>query len=205
MLNWFDILILIFLLVAFINGYRKGLVMMLVGLATVILAAVFAGKLAVIVLPYLQNMFDFSPQVANVLSYVVAFLGIAIIVSIIGYLVQKIFESVNLNFINRILGSVVSIGTTVVVLSILLNLILMLDPGEKIIKPDVKKESFFYEKIRVVVPAIVPYLNKEVWEEYVPEKYRKQIESSGNTNNNTGTGQPIDSTFQRKYFETDSI
>ncbi len=205
MLNGFDLIILIFLLVAFVNGYRKGLVMMLVGLATVILAAVFAGKLAVTVLPYLQKTFDFSPQVIHVLSYVAAFLAIAAVVSLIGFLVQKVFESVNLNFINRILGGVVSMGTTVVVLSILLNLILMLDGEEKIIKPNIKQKSFFYEKVRVAVPAIVPYLNKEVWEEFVPEKYRKQIENSGSINYDTENGQPIDSAFQKKYFETDSI
>ena len=205
MLNGFDLIILIFLLVAFVNGYRKGLVMMLVGLATVILAAVFAGKLAVTVLPYLQKTFDFSPQVTHVLSYVAAFLAIAAVVSLIGFLVQQVFESVNLNFINRILGGVVSMGTTVVVLSILLNLILMLDGEEKIIKPNIKQKSFFYEKVRVAVPAIVPYLNKEVWEEFVPEKYRKQIENSGSINYDTENGQPIDSAFQKKYFETDSI
>lgn len=205
MLNGFDLIILIFLLVAFVNGYRKGLVMMLVGLATVILAAVFAGKLAVTVLPYLQKTFDFSPQVTHVLSYVAAFLAIAAVVSLIGFLVQKVFESVNLNFINRILGGVVSMGTTVVVLSILLNLILMLDGEEKIIKPNIKQKSFFYEKVRVAVPAIVPYLNKEMWEEFVPEKYRKQIEDSGSINYDTENGQPIDSAFQKKHFETDSI
>ncbi|HHV84864.1 MAG TPA: CvpA family protein [Petrimonas sp.] len=199
MLNWFDLLVLIFLIVAFINGYRKGLVTMLVGLVTVILAAVFAGKLADTLLPHIQKMFGSSPQVATVLSYVAAFVAIGAVVSIIGFLIQKLFESVNLNFINRILGSVVSIGTTVVVLSILLNLILMLDRKEKIIKPEIKQKSFFYERVRVAVPAIVPYLNKETWEEYVPEKYREQLE------NNMGTGQPIDSAFQKKYFETDSI
>ncbi len=204
MLNWFDLIILIFLLIAFINGYRKGLVMMLVGLTTVILAAIFGGQLAVKILPELQKLIDVSPQLANVLSYVAAFLAIAIVLGLVGFFVQKIFESVNLNFINRLLGSVVSVGTTVVVFSILLNLILMLDPVEKVIKPDVKQKSFFYERIRAVVPAIVPYLNKEVWEEYVPEKYRKQIESSGEENN-AGAGQPIDSNFQKKFFETDSI
>lgn len=205
MLNWFDIVILIFLLIAFINGYRKGLVMMLVGLATVILAAIFGGQLAVKIMPELQKLIDVSPQLANVLSYVAAFLAIAIVLGLVGFFVQKIFESVNLNFINRLLGSVVSVGTTVLIFSILLNLILMLDPGEKVIKPDVKQKSFFYEKVRVVVPAIVPYLNKEMWEEYVPEKYRKQIESSGDVNNNAESGQPIDSNFQKKFFETDSI
>lgn len=205
MLNWFDLIILIFLLIALINGYRKGLVMMLVGLATVILAAIFGGKLAVRILPELQKLFDISPQLANVLSYVAAFLAIAIVLGIVGFVVQKIFESVNLNFVNRILGSVVSMGTTMLILSILLNLVLMLDSEERIIKPEVKEKSFFYERVQVVVPAIVPYLDKKVWEDYVPEKYRKQVESYNSESVEPGIGHPIDSAFQRKYFEIDSI
>lgn len=205
MLNWFDLLALIFLLIAFINGFRKGLIRMLVGLAAVILAAVFGGKLAVIVLPELQKMFDLSPQAANVLSYGAAFLAIAAVISLIGSLIQKTVESVNLNFINRLLGGIVSLGTTTVVLSVLLNLILMLDSGEKLIKPGVKQKSFFYERVRVVVPAVVPYLNREVWEKYVPEEYRKQIENNRDGLENSDSGYPIDSTYQKKYFETDSL
>lgn len=205
MLNWFDLIILILLLIAFINGYRKGLVMMLAGLVTVILAAIFGGKLAVRILPELQKLFDMSPQLANVLSYVAAFLAIAVVLGLVGALVQKIFETVNLNFVNRLLGSVVSVATTTIVLSILLNLVLMLDSGERMIKPDVKEKSFFYERIQAVVPAIVPYLDKKMWEEFVPEKYRKQIESYDGEQLVPGTGNPIDSAFQRKYFETDSI
>ena len=205
MLNWFDLIVLILLLIAFVNGYRKGLVMMLAGLATVILAAIFGGKLAVRILPELQKLFDMSPQLANVLSYVAAFLAIAVVLGLVAALVQKIFETVNLNFVNRLLGSVVSVATTTIVLSILLNLVLMLDSGERMIKPDVKEKSFFYERIQAVVPAIVPYLDKKMWEEFVPEKYRKQIESYDGEQLVPGTGNPVDSAFQRKYFETDSI
>ena len=48
-MNWFDILIGILLLLAVVNGYRKGLIMQLVGLATLILAAIFGGRLAEII------------------------------------------------------------------------------------------------------------------------------------------------------------
>ena len=140
MLNWFDLIVLISLLAAFVDGYRKGLIMMLVGLATVVLAAVFAGRVAVNIKPHLEGVVDLSPQALHVLSYALAFLAIAAVVSLAGMVIQKLFESVNLNFINRLAGSVVSIGTTAVVLSILLNLVLMLDVNERLINHN--KESF---------------------------------------------------------------
>lgn len=205
MLNWFDIVTLIFLLIAFVNGYRKGLVMMIVSLATVILAAVFGGQLAKIILPELQKLIDMSPELANVLSYVAAFLAIAVVLSIIGKFVQRIFETINLNFINRILGSVIAMATTMVLLSIFLNLVLMLDRNENIIKPNIKKESFFYERVVAVVPAVVPYLNRDVWEKCIPNKYREQIDKENNKINNQKQGLPIDSTYQKRFFDADSV
>ncbi len=198
MMNWFDIVIVIALLVAFFNGYRKGLVMQLAGLVTVILAAVFGGRLARIILPELQNFFEnMSPNVATVLSYIIAFMGIALVISLIAGVIQGLFKVVNLNFINRLLGSIIALATTMIVLSLLLNLVLMLDSQQRIIKPEIKENSFFYEKVQAVVPAIVPYLNKETFEKYVPENYREQIEE------NQPKAAQVDSAFQDRYFETD--
>ena len=53
-MNWFDIFILLVLLGAFIRGMRKGLTMQLAGLVAIIVGAIFAGKAANIILPFLS-------------------------------------------------------------------------------------------------------------------------------------------------------
>lgn len=200
MTNWFDIIILILLLIALINGYRKGLVMQLAGLITIILSAVFGGRVAQMILPELQNFFpDLSPNIATFISYVIAFVGIGLVISFVAKLVQGLFKAVNLNFINRVLGSVIALSSTMIILSLIVNLILMVDSREQIIKPNIKESSYFYEGVQAVIPAIVPYLNKESWEKYVPEEYRKKIEE------NAIPPAKIDSAFQQKYFKTDTI
>lgn len=178
MLNWFDILVSIALVTALINGYRKGLVMQMVGLVSILLAAVFGGKVAKIILPELIRVLNISPNVAGVLSYIAAFALIAIVMYTIGNMIQKFLQAVNLNFVNRILGSIIGAATTMVVLSILLNLVLMIDPYKKIIKPEIRGKAFFYERVQSVIPAIVPYLNREVWEQYIPEKYREPVKGN---------------------------
>lgn len=178
MLNWFDILVSIALVVALISGYRKGLVMQAVGLVSIILAAVFGGKLAKIILPQLLRLMDISPNIAGVFLYIIAFALIAVIMYMLGNAIQKFLQAVNLNFINRILGGIIALATTMVALSILLNLTLMIDPYAKLIKPAIRSEAFFYERVKSVIPSIVPYLNRDVWEQYVPEKYREQIKGS---------------------------
>lgn len=205
MLNGFDIIVLIVLVVAFIKGYKKGLISMLIGLAIIVLAAIFGGTLANIFLPEINKILDISPQWANTLSYVSAFLIIAVVLTLVGHFIQKVFDAVNLSFVNRLGGSVISIGSAMVVLSILLNLLLFVDSGEKLIKPNVKKESFFYERVKAVVPAIVPYLNISSWDEILPQDIKKQLDTLDKVLESTQQGASIDSNYQKQYFETDSI
>ena len=86
------------------------------------------------------------------------------------------------------------------ILSIILNLVLMLDKKENLISKEIKNESFFFERVEAVVPAVVPYLDKELWE-YIPENYREEIESkSDSIFQNTPRGKEIDSIFQKEHF-----
>ena len=203
-MNWFDILVTILLLVALVNGYRKGLIMQLVGLGTIVLAAIFGGRLAAMILPELDRLVNFTPEVARVISYVLAFALIAVVISLIGRLLERFIDVVFLSFVNRLAGAVIAVGTMMVFLSVLLNLLLMLDQRETAITREVKEESFFFHRVEVVVPAIVPYLNKEFWDEYVPEKYREEIENKQDSIFRTlPGGRPIDSLFQQRHFNVD--
>lgn len=204
MMNWFDILISVLLLIAFINGYRRGLIMQLVGLATIVLAAIFGGKLAATILPELNRLINLAPDVARVLSFVLAFALIAVGISLIGRLLERFINVVFLSFINRVIGAIVAVGTMMVFLSVLLNLVLMLDQKDTLISREVKEDSFFFHRVEAVVPAIVPYLNKEFWEEYVPEKYREEIENKPDSIYKAlPSGAPIDSLFQQRHFNVD--
>ncbi|MDD2314677.1 MAG: CvpA family protein [Proteiniphilum sp.] len=203
-MNWFDVLVGMLLLIAFINGYRKGLIMQLVGLATIVLAAIFGGRIAERIFPEIIRLIDISPASAKVLAFVLAFALIAILLSLIGRLIQKFVDVVMLSFINRLLGSVISMGTMMFFLSILLNLILVLDKKEVVINRKTKQESFFFERVEAVVPAVIPYMNKELWEEYIPRPYIEELEKkSDSTYRDLPEGALIDSVYQQKHFNVD--
>lgn len=201
-MNWFDFIVGVFLVIALIRGYRKGLIMQLIQFSTVIIAAIFGGKVAKFILPELNNLLDISPQVAHVLSYIFAFILISVIVSLIGKVIQKLIDAVYLSFINRLLGAIVATGTVMLLLSIVLNLVLILDTKEYLIKKETKETSFFFNRVESVIPTIVPYLNKEIWVEYVPEKYRKEVERKTDSIYQYLPGNQIDSIYQQEHFNT---
>lgn len=177
MLNWFDIIIAIALITAFASGFRQGLIRQLINLCGLILGVVFAGQTAKIILPWLLQITHIPHNIASVVSYLMAFAIIMAIIALLGSIIQKFIAIIHLGFFNKLLGSMVSIGTATVVLSLILNVVLMLDPKEKIIKKETKEDSFFFERIQIVIPAIVPYLNKEVWKQYIPEQQKETIQT----------------------------
>ena len=199
-MNWFDLIVLILLLISVINGYRKGLIGQLVGLAIILLSAIFVGNLATYILPILNDYLDLPANLSRALSFLIAFATIAIVISIIGKIIQKLLNIVLLGFVNRMLGSIIAIGTLMFGLSIILNLVLMIDKKENLISKEIKEESFFFERVEAVVPAIVPFLDKELWE-IVPKDYREEIEKkSDSIYQNTPRGVEIDSVFQKEHF-----
>jgi membrane protein required for colicin V production len=91
-----------------------------------------------------------------------------------------------------------------VFLSIILNLILLLDNDEVVISQKVRQESFFYERVEAVIPAIIPYLKKELWEDYIPHPYRKDLEKkTDSTDFYLPTSVVIDSIYQQQHFNVD--
>lgn len=170
-MNLFDIIISLLLLAAFVRGIQKGVVMQLAGFAAIILGAIFAGKAAKFMLPFLINTVNISLNVAVVISYILAFTIIVFAVRLLGKMLHSVFEALYLSFINKILGAMVAVGTAMIILSIFLNLALLIDPEEEIISSKVKSESFFYSKVQILVPVIVPYLNKDLWDRHTPEEY----------------------------------
>lgn len=201
-MNWFDLLIALLLLIALVNGYRKGLIMQLVGLATLVLAAIFGGRLAEKILPEIHRLIEISPDAARVLSFVLAFALIAIVLSLVGKMLQQFIDVVLLSFINRLSGAVIALGTMMLLLSIILNLVLLLDKEEVVIKREIREDSFFFERVEAVVPALVPYLNQALWDGFIPEKYREEIEKkSDSLYQSLPDSNPIDSAYQQRYFD----
>lgn len=198
MLNWFDIIIAIALITAFASGFRQGLIRQLINLCGLILGVVFAGQTAKIILPWLLQITHIPHNIASVVSYLMAFAIIMAIIALLGSIIQKFISIIHLGFFNKLLGSMVSIGTATVVLSLILNVVLMLDPKEKIIKKETKEDSFFFERIQIVIPAIVPYLNKEVWKQYIPEQQKETIQTFSPTLQNNLNQIFISNSYRRQ-------
>ena len=104
-MSWFDIIIALLLLASFVRGIRKGLIMQLAGFAAIILGAIFAGKAAEAIEPFLLNTVNISRNVGMVISYILAFIVIVFGVRLIGNMLHGLFKALHISILNKILGA----------------------------------------------------------------------------------------------------
>lgn len=174
-MNWFDIVCGIILLAAFLGGMKKGFIMQMAKFAGILAAILFASKLAKIIMPTVTDLFSLSARTAPAVSYLASFILLVIIVMVVGKSMQSIFEKVYLGGLNKLLGGVFSVFTSILILSMVLNLILMVDKREKIIKHEIRQNAILYPTVKMVAPAVAPFLKKEVWQKYLPKQQQKEM------------------------------
>lgn len=160
-MNWFDILILVIVIVSFLSGYASGLVMQIASLAGLLLAAIFAGKLAGIFAPKLIAITSTSPHIIAPLSYIIAFILIIVAILFVGRMLTSFIKAIHMNTLNKLAGATFCCLTSIILVSILLNLLVQFDQNSVIIKEDVREHAHTYPLIMETAQMIIPYLRFE--------------------------------------------
>ncbi|MFV0419573.1 MAG: CvpA family protein [Dysgonomonas sp.] len=157
-MNWFDLIVVILIVLTLIKGFFSGLIMQVATLAGIILGAIFAGKLAAIIAPRLITLVDGSPHIIGPLSYIVAFAAILVALFFVGKLIESFADALKMTALNRLAGALFCTAKWIVLLSIVLNLLIEFDQNKNIIKEDVREESYTYPFVSEVAKTVIPYL-----------------------------------------------
>jgi membrane protein required for colicin V production len=155
-MNLLDFLLLIPVVWLCIRGFGKGLIIelaTLAGLALGILAAYyFVDDLQGLIKQY----FSFNETGTRIVAYIIILLVVMLVMFIIGKLVEKSIDLVALGWLNKVLGAIVGIAKGIALVCIILFVIEKFDPNQKVIKPDVKQKSMFYQPAMDLVHWVVP-------------------------------------------------
>ena len=157
-MNYIDIILIILLILAAVNGYKKGLVVELASLAALILGIWGAFEFSHITSDFLVENFNWNWKHLNLISFIITFIIIVILVHIIGSVLDKMIEAAMLGFLNRLAGILFGVLKTALILSVLLVVFDRIDRDVNIISEDKKEESRLYQPIRNLVPAIFPFV-----------------------------------------------
>ena len=157
-----DIIILIFIILMLILGFRKGFIISLTSLVALILGIYLAIHFSNFASELLKANFDVSATYLPILSFAITFLIILIGILLLGKLLEKLVDMVGMGFLNHLAGAVLGVIKSVLILSVIFFVITIADPNETLITPKAKHESLLYKHIAGIVPTMMKWMGAEV-------------------------------------------
>ncbi len=166
-MNHVDIILAIPLTIGAIHGFSRGFVLVVTTLAGLVGGVFLAAAFADLVAHVLSDLVSWNPGTLKIIAFVIIFIGVVIMVNILGRFIENIFKFTGLNLINRLAGLVAGILKLAFILSIVLIFFNHVNRENMLMSDKTQKNSFLYDKVASFVPSILPRLDFESFKEEV--------------------------------------
>ena len=127
-LNWFDAVLILILLSSAVTGLRAGLARVIIGIVASLVGLLAGfwcyGIVAAKLMPWIH-----TPTVANILGFLVIFVGVLIVGSLISALVSKLFRRIGLSWFNHLLGGVAGALRGILIIAALVDIVVAFSPS----------------------------------------------------------------------------
>ncbi|MFW6289744.1 MAG: CvpA family protein [Mariniphaga sp.] len=161
-MNYIDIILIVFLLLAAFNGFRRGLISEVASLAALVLGVWGAIEFSGVTSEFLRESLGWEANHMNLMAFILTFVAIVILVHLVASSLTKLVEVAMLGWANRITGLVFGVLKTAFILSILLLVFNKIDEEVHILSEETKINSQLYEPIRKFAPSVFPFISN--WE-----------------------------------------
>jgi len=156
-MNWLDIVILVTAGIGLAKGLSDGAIKQVVSLVALIVGIFFCGKMAAWLRAYIMEWGFLPEQGVTIVSYVLGFLLIVGILSLAGIVLSRVIGVTPLGILDHLGGGIFGLLVTLLFLSLLFNLVDILDPVSALVSLESRVESRMYNTIKEIVPAIYPH------------------------------------------------
>jgi membrane protein required for colicin V production len=108
---------------------------------------------------------DTSPALIHIISFLVFFILYALVINLLGKLIEKLLKLVMLGWLNRVLGFVFYIAYGLLIISLLLVLFTSLNNTFEFVSQETLAESMLYQPLYDFGSALFPYLKALIFSE----------------------------------------
>jgi membrane protein required for colicin V production len=154
-MNWLDIVVLCLAGAGLLKGLKDGVIKQTVSLVALILGIFFCGKAAAWLKTYISG-WGFPGQGVTILSYILGFLMIVGILLLAGEIMHRVVGATPLSLLNHVGGGLFGLLIMLLFISLLLNLLEIIDRGSVLLSIESKVESRFYYPVRQIIATIFP-------------------------------------------------
>ena len=154
-MNIFDIITVIFALLAIFNGWRKGFISQLCSLAGMVggiaLAIAFGAEVGA--------MFNIDAAYQKPIGFIITFVVASVAASLVAKIIGSLFNAIGLGGLNTLLGIALSLFKYALILSVLFVAFTKLNNEVKIVEARHFKESKCYKPISALSDKALDWFN----------------------------------------------
>lgn len=146
-----DIILLVPLIFGAVMGFRKGLLLEIVGILAFVLGIIGGFKLMELGMTYLNDYFEDFDHLLPFISFLVIFLAILLLVNLVGKAVKKVLDMTLLGGVDKFAGAIVGLAKWAIGLS----LILWLTQNFGVVLPGQDEELVLYPYLAELGPNLI--------------------------------------------------
>jgi len=151
-----DIIVIIFLVLAIIKGYRKGLIVGLFSLVAGVIGLAAALKLSVVVSKWLGQSVTISEKWLPFISFAIVFIVVIVLIRWLARLIEQAVKLVLLGWLNTLGGIIFYILIYLLVLSVILFYVDQM----KFLQPASIENSITYAYIQPLGPQVISWFGQ---------------------------------------------
>lgn len=140
-MNFLDIIIAVPLAYFIYKGWRRGLIFELATLVGIVCGCYAAIHFSA----WVAQLLSLKGESALLIAFFVTFVAVLLLAAVLGKAVEGFVKLVKVGKLNNLLGSVFGMMKCLVVLSVLLNMLTLVDDQAHIITPETKEHSMLFQ------------------------------------------------------------
>ena len=156
-MHYLDILVLSTAAYGFYNGFRKGIVHIVLSLVGLISAVFLASRFSRKMVPFLSDKLNTEPDKVIWLAYASVFFCSLIAVAFLSKLLSKILSSAGLGWANKISGGVLSAVKFLLIIGLFFKLVASVQERFLLFPEGFEKESRYYVPLIQVTDSLIHY------------------------------------------------
>lgn len=157
-MNILDIVLLVCLIPAVIQGLRKGFIAQVVAIISLVLGGWLAYRFTSVVTGWLGQWISASGPALDIIAFILIFAIVVTVLFLLGKILETSIKIILLGWLNRLLGLVFALFKYVLIIGLLVILFDSVNSRFDLVSDEYLDSSFMYSGIRSLSWSVFPYL-----------------------------------------------
>ena len=157
-MNILDVIILICLIPALVQGLRKGFISQAISIVSIIVGIWASARFANIVATWVSQYITASEQILKVVAFALILVAAFLVLGLLGRMLESILNFAFLGWVNKLLGAVFSLIKAFLILGLVILAFSSINSSLGLIKPETIENSVLYEPLKNLADTVFPYI-----------------------------------------------